>query len=441
MRFLKTVQCVPRPGALPLRGAALAALFLAVALNAAAKDNLAILPFTGGAGEDGETIAELFSFDERLNAVFSPIPRTTITAAVGNEQNFQMSSGMTDADTIAAIGRQLGATYVVAGNITALGSNKLLVISILKIDDLRQIAGDFQTYTNIEELRGKLPLMAENIIAAVNASGADSLPKLAVVPVQARDDVDRRSADTLAQILAIHLIRGGNYAVYPRTSSLEQVQSEYSTQASSAAEENAVGIGHGVNPDLVLSVVARRLGSANMFNAAIINLVSGAQATGTSVDYQSMDDGIKAMESLAAALTGETADALGNAGEDGKDARPAGGGSRAAKNLGIGALNIIGGLGSFIEGDWPGGLTVLAGYAVAGALIGWELAIDPENPAYLVPGSIALGAAGAAIVYGFIRPFIYKRNKTVAALMDGMAITVVPGAEGQRVRLSYRFEM
>ena len=31
------------------------------------KPRLAILPFTGGVGEDGETIAELFSFDRDLN--------------------------------------------------------------------------------------------------------------------------------------------------------------------------------------------------------------------------------------------------------------------------------------------------------------------------------------------------------------------------------------
>ncbi|MDR0722419.1 MAG: hypothetical protein LBF75_06440 [Treponema sp.] len=70
-----------------------------------AKDLLAILPFTGGIGEDGETIAELFSFEKELTAVFTPVPRTSITLAIRNEQGFQMSSGMTDPDTIAALGK------------------------------------------------------------------------------------------------------------------------------------------------------------------------------------------------------------------------------------------------------------------------------------------------------------------------------------------------
>jgi hypothetical protein len=47
-----------------------------------AKDNLAVLPFTGGRGEDGETIAELFMFDQTINGAFTLIPRTSITRAM-----------------------------------------------------------------------------------------------------------------------------------------------------------------------------------------------------------------------------------------------------------------------------------------------------------------------------------------------------------------------
>ncbi|MDR1352906.1 MAG: penicillin-binding protein activator LpoB, partial [Treponema sp.] len=50
------------------------------------------------------------------------MPRTSINRAIRGEQGFQMGSGMTDPDTIAALGRQLGATYVVAGTITRLGN-------------------------------------------------------------------------------------------------------------------------------------------------------------------------------------------------------------------------------------------------------------------------------------------------------------------------------
>ncbi|MCL2762878.1 MAG: outer membrane beta-barrel protein [Treponema sp.] len=268
-----------------------------------AKDNLAILPFTGGQGDEGETIAELFSFDARLNEHFNPIPRTSISRAISSEQGFQMNSGMTDADTIVSIGKQLGAQYVVAGSITSVGNNKLLVISIMDIKNLQQIAGDYQTYTNIEEIRGKLPNMAANIIQATR-NNTFNLPKLAIVPIQLQGDVDQRVADTLAQLLATHIIRSEIYAVYPRTKSLEQVMSEHNTQLSGiSADENIVGIGYGENPELVLSVVARKLGASNMFNAVIINILTGAQVVGRSVDYRNIDDGMRVMETLAHNLT------------------------------------------------------------------------------------------------------------------------------------------
>jgi hypothetical protein len=286
------------------RKLAVVLLTLAIAGAVFAKDNLAVLPFTGGTEEEGETIAELFSFNRELNAVFAPIPRTSITRAMGSEWKFQTDTGMTDPDTIAKIGDQIGAKYVVAGNIGKLGSQNLLTIAILKIDDLRQVAGDMQTYVNIREIQGKLPGMARNIIEAT-AIDASQLDKLAVTPVDLGRNIDARVADTLAQILSINLIKSGKYAVYPRTATLEQVQAEYDNQGSGiTADKNIVDMGKGENPRLVLSIVARRLGDQNMFNAAIINLESGVQEAGGSVDYQTLDDGIGVMERLARELTG-----------------------------------------------------------------------------------------------------------------------------------------
>jgi TolB-like protein len=283
-----------------------AAVLLFAALTAAhaqAKDTLAILPFTGGQGEDGETIAELFSFQRDLTALFSPVPRTSITRAIRNEQGFQMMSGMTDPDTIAALGKQLGATYVVAGTIAKLGSQNLLIIAILHTENLRQIAGDMQTYTTIEEIDGKLPAMARNIAAAVKTD-TSRLPLLALPPVQLAGGADSREADALAQILAARLLQSGKYAVYPRTKSLEQVQEEYGNQFNGdTADEYLPNLGMGTNPRLVLSVTARRLGARSMFNAAVINLETGVQEAGDTVNYQSLDDGIRAMEQLALKLT------------------------------------------------------------------------------------------------------------------------------------------
>lgn len=278
-------------------------IFVVFAGYLSAKENLAILPFIGGQNNEGETIAELFSFDSRILEFFNPIPRTSINRAIDSEQWFQMNSGMTDADTIVSIGKQLGARYVVAGNITSVGNNKLLVISIMDIRNLQQIAGDLQTYNRIEEIREKLPNMAVNI---VQATGKDtsSLQKLAIVPVQLYDGADKKVADTLAQLLAIYLIRSEKYAVYPRTESLDKIIDEHNLQLSGITDDsNVIGIGYGENPNIVLSVAARKLGNTNMFNAVIIDLLTGAQLNGHSVDYQNISDGISSMEIIAAHFT------------------------------------------------------------------------------------------------------------------------------------------
>jgi TolB-like protein len=280
-----------------------AVIFLMVAGYVFAKENLAILPFTGGQGDDGETIAELFSYDSQLNNVFSPIPRTTISRAISRERRFQMGSGMTDPDTVVAIANEVGARYVVAGNITSVGKNKLLVISIIDIGNLQLIAGDVQTYNRIDEIRGKLPNMAANIIQATR-NNTSALPKLAIVPVQLQGGADQRVADTLAQLLAIYLIRSGKYAVFPRTDSLDKVMDEHNEQVQGhTAAQNIIGMGHGENPDYVLAVIARRPGDSNIFNAGIIDLFTGIQVVGRSVDYRDINDGIRAMERLAIDLT------------------------------------------------------------------------------------------------------------------------------------------
>jgi hypothetical protein len=267
-------------------------------------------------------------------------------------------------------------------------------------------------------------------------------------------------ADTLAQILSIHLIRSGKYLVYPRTATLAQVQAEYSTQLSGVtADEEIVNMGRGDNPRLILSVAARRLGNLNMFNASVINLETGVQVVGGSVNYTTLDDGIRTMESLAGELTSggsggaaldggqeltwdreAEARAEAAAAEAGADKKPvrAPGAKSGGAIFGYGALNLAVGLGSFIQRDWAGGLTLLAGYGAAAGLIVWDLSLKYEDNLAGIPGAIGLGVAGVTALYGFIRPIVYQRNRRLAGIADGIDLALVPGERGgEAVRLSY----
>lgn len=270
-----------------------------------AKDMLVILPFTGALGEDGETIAELFSFEKDLTGVFTPVPRTSITGAIRNEQGFQLSGGMSDPDTVGALGKQLGAQYVLTGSISSLGSQNLLIVEMLQIEGLRQIAGEVQTYGSLREIRGKLPAMAKRI-AEASRKDTSTLPRFVIPRMRWSGGADTREADTLAQILAARLVQSGKYGVYPRTQSLEQIQAEYGNQlGGDLADEYLPLIGKGDTPWLALSVTARKLGEESMFNGAIINLETGVQEAGETADYRGLEDGLEAMEELALKLTGQ----------------------------------------------------------------------------------------------------------------------------------------
>ncbi|GHV60676.1 hypothetical protein AGMMS49587_02800 [Spirochaetia bacterium] len=111
------------------------------------------------------------------------------------------------------------------------------------------------------------------------------------------------------------------------------------------------------------------------------------------------------------------------------------------EKTGTGALNILFGLGSYLEGDIAGGLTLTAGYTAAVGLFVIEAAaLNWDNPAVGVPATIGITVAGVTLVYGFVRPFIYNRNPQAAALLDNMHIDIVPASIGPGIRLGYTFQ-
>jgi TolB-like protein len=100
------------------------------------------------------------------------------------------------------------------------------------------------------------------------------------------------------------------------------------------------------------------------------------------------------------------------------------------EKVGTGVLNIVFGLGSWLEGDIFGGLTLTAGYvAAAGLFVVEATALDWDNPAVGVPATIGVSVAGLTLAYGFVRPFIYNRSPKVVAFLDNMRIEAVPVSE------------
>ena len=278
--------------------------FCAVLVFSQEKPRLGILPFTGGTGGEGETIAMLFSFQSDILDAFTVVPRTSAVNAIIAEQNFQLS-GYTDSDTIVRLGRLLNADFVLSGHIRRLGDRNLVIATIVNVETFEQMAGEYRTYRNIEEIREFLPEMSQRMITA-SRQDTSGLPTLAIAPFNiANTGVNVHDAETLALILAVEIANTGKYAVLPRTAAMQSALTELQFQRSGfTAEEEVIAMGQAINAEYVLFGAVRRLGNVNMFTASILHVEDGRQVAGGTRDYRVVADGITLMEGLARVLSG-----------------------------------------------------------------------------------------------------------------------------------------
>jgi TolB-like protein len=269
-----------------------------------AKPRLGILPFSGGVGGDGETIATLFSFQPEILGAFTVVPRTSAVNAIVAEQSFQQA-GYTDSDTIAQLGRQLNADFVVSGHIRKLGDRNLVITTIINVETFEQLAGDYREYKTIEEIPTLLSVISKIVIDA-SRQDTSKQPKLAIAPFNvANNGVDVRDAEVLAQILSIEISNSGKYIVLPRTTTIQAALKELEIQNSGVtSEEGAKALGQAINAEYVLSAEVRSLGAMNMFTASILHLEDGSQLAGGYRNYRVIVDGLQLMAELAHTLTG-----------------------------------------------------------------------------------------------------------------------------------------
>jgi tetratricopeptide (TPR) repeat protein len=278
------------------------------ALFGQSKPRLAILPFTGGEGSDGQTIAMLLANQPEIRNVFTLVPRTSNVDAIVQERQFQQT-GLTDSDTIASLGRLLNAEYVVAGHIRSLGESKLVLITIVNVESFQQIAGDYRRYTEIGEIRTYLPEMAKRLAGGAKVN-TGNLPKLAVTPFAVPPGINAQDAEVLAQLLATEIANSGKYAVLPRTTTIEKAMEELKIQREGITDQNSIkAIGRATNAQYVLAGNVASLGSnLNLFLVQILDVESGALRIGSDREYRAIGDGLRLMAELSRDLTGVSSD-------------------------------------------------------------------------------------------------------------------------------------
>ena len=279
-----------------------AALIAVCAALAQARPTLGVLPFTGGAGDEGDVIASLFLGQRELLNAFSVVPRNMAMAAIFAERNIQLSD-LTDPATVASVNRMLNADYVLSGSITRVGDRNLLIASIIHVESFEQVAGYFVTYRNIEEILGLLPSMSGGMAAAAQRQRAARAPSLAVIPFAHRAGVSAQDAETLAQLLAIGILNTGRYAVVPRLSIIQAALREQGFQMMGYTDNAGMAsLGRAMNADFVLGGSITGLGATNLFISQILSVEGGSVAASENVQYQAIADGIELMGELAILL-------------------------------------------------------------------------------------------------------------------------------------------
>ncbi|GHV88234.1 hypothetical protein AGMMS50267_05940 [Spirochaetia bacterium] len=116
--------------------------------------------------------------------------------------------------------------------------------------------------------------------------------------------------------------------------------------------------------------------------------------------------------------------------------------------IGAGILNGFLGPGSFIMGDWRGGLIIaaleLTGYALMYTSEDiyptptYPVSRHPTNPFFIA----GLGLALAGTAYGFVRPWTHDRTKYAKPknTVESISLAILPNNEGvDSIRLSYTY--
>jgi hypothetical protein len=270
-------------------------------LESQTKKRLAILPFSGGQGQDGETISILLSNQRVLLDTFTVQPRNSAIDKIMGEQRYQRQSGLINSDAISEIGKLNTADLVVSGFITKLSDQNLVLISIIDVTEVQQIAGVYQTYRSIEEIRGLLPGLAQRL-AENSRRNYNNLPSLAVPSFSVPKNVNANDAMVLAQVLATEIVSLGKYAVFPRNSSVDDVLKEHQFQRSGQTA-SAVSLGTSKRIEFILSSNVMSLGKSNLFGSQIINLERGDVISGADREYQDMAHGLN--KNLMREIAGE----------------------------------------------------------------------------------------------------------------------------------------
>jgi hypothetical protein len=101
-------------------------------------------------------------------------------------------------------------------------------------------------------------------------------------------------------------------------------------------------------------------------------------------------------------------------------------------------MNLVFGLGSYLQGDIPGGAIVMGGYAAAIGLLVWELSMSGYDDGASTPGNFGVAVGIGTLAFGLIKPLVFKGNRRLASAIDNFDVALV-SSEHSRNAVALRY--
>jgi hypothetical protein len=271
------------------------------------RPRLAVLPFTGGTGSDGESISILLSGERAWRDVFIVQASNSAIDKIVREHQYQRQSGLINSDAISEIGKLNTADFVVSGHITNLNNNNLVLVSIIDVKEIQQVAGVYKTYRDKDDIPRLLPDIAKSLVETIRKNNKN-LPGLAVPSFTVPANVKANDAMVLAQILATEIANSGKYAVFPRNKSVDDVIKEIKDievqRAGMTSDAKVMSTSRKI--EYILSSAVIFWDKTNRFVSQIVKIENGDIIESKNCEYQDISDGLSKnlMAELASELTG-----------------------------------------------------------------------------------------------------------------------------------------
>jgi len=207
----------------------------------------------------------------------------------------------------------------------------------------------------------------------------------------------------------------------------------YATAAGATADE-----GEGRNglftSQLLKNLATTTLSVRDIFDKTgddVFTVSAGTQHPAISINY--FRSGSTYLGSLPPGftITGETSPNLNFASPPPKPL-PAKSKQTTGGAVGYGFMNLAFGLGSYLQGDIPGGVIVTGGYAAALGLIAWEFSLSRGDAMAGIIGPIGVGVGAATIIFGFVKPIIYNSNRRLASAVGNLDVALVSSEQNKK---------